>query len=122
MSVSARVCGKTPSSRPVRNTIGNSRPFAACIVISVTNDDSGSSVSMSLISAMFDEEVVDRRAGLRVRLELARDADELLEVLDARAAVGRLVGLQLAQVARLFHHRDEQVADARTTAPSRAGR
>ncbi len=33
-------------------TIGNSRPLAACIVIRVTYDDSGSSVSRSLTSAM----------------------------------------------------------------------
>ena len=31
-----RKCGKTPSSRPVRNTTGNSSPFAVCSVIRVT--------------------------------------------------------------------------------------
>ena len=29
------MCGKIPSSRPVRNTTGNSSPFAVCSVISV---------------------------------------------------------------------------------------
>src|SRR3954454_17268897 len=35
-SPSARMCGKTPSSQPVQNTTGYSRPFAVCTVISVT--------------------------------------------------------------------------------------
>ena len=35
------MCGKTPSSRPVRNTTGNSRPFALCSVIIVTTSPSG---------------------------------------------------------------------------------
>ena len=35
-SPSDRRCGKTPSSRPVRNTTGNSRPLAVCNVIKVT--------------------------------------------------------------------------------------
>ncbi len=43
--------------------------------------------------------------------ELTRDADQLLQVLDARARVVRVVGLQFAHVARLFHHRDEQIGD-----------
>src|SRR6476469_652955 len=35
-SPSARMCGKMPSSQPVQNTTGYSRPFAVCNVISVT--------------------------------------------------------------------------------------
>ena len=41
-SPSARMCGKTPSSQPVQNTTGNSRPFAVCKVISVTTPSSES--------------------------------------------------------------------------------
>ena len=35
-SLAARECGNKPSSSPTTNTTGNSSPFAACTVISVT--------------------------------------------------------------------------------------
>jgi hypothetical protein len=41
----ARMCGKTPSSMPVRNTTGNSRPLAVWRVISVITPDPSSSSS-----------------------------------------------------------------------------
>ena len=48
----ARMCGNTPSSQPVRNTTGNSRPFAVCRVISVTMPASSSGIeSASATSA-----------------------------------------------------------------------
>ena len=112
MSVSARVCGKTPSSRPVRNTIGNSRPLAACIVISVTNDASGSSVSRSLTSAMFARKSSSEPAVLRIRLRTRGRRRSALAGSRCGARPSLVSSaLQLAQVARLFHHRDQQVGD-----------
>ena len=46
-----RLCGNKPSSKPPKNTIGNSRPFAACNVINVTLDSSCSKESTSFTSA-----------------------------------------------------------------------
>ena len=46
-SSSARECGNTPSSIPMMNTIGNSRPLALCIVISVTRPSSSRMPSAS---------------------------------------------------------------------------
>ena len=111
MSVSARVCGKTPSSRPVRKTIGNSRPLAACIVMSVTNDASGSSASRSLTSAMLARKSSSELpfSGFASNSR-ATPTSSCRFSMRARAVVG-FVGLQFAQVARLFHHRDEQVGD-----------
>ena len=74
------MCGKTPSSRPVRKTTGNSRPLAVCSVISVTTPPVPVGVG-DLVGVGHQrdplEEVGDRavRVGL---LELARDRDELL--------------------------------------------
>ena len=51
-SSSARLCGKTPSSRPAMNTTGNSRPLAAWSVISVTASASPSYASWSATSAV----------------------------------------------------------------------
>ena len=47
---STAMCGNTPSSRPVRNTTGNSRPFALCSVINVTTSSASASRSVSEIS------------------------------------------------------------------------
>ena len=62
------MCGNTPSSMPVRNTTGNSRPLAVCNVISVTalwslpSSLSAASVSMSVTS-----EIASRNAWIRGR-------------------------------------------------------
>ena len=47
-SLMQRFEGNSPSSRPTRNTFGNSRPLAACIVIMTTASASGSYCSMSV--------------------------------------------------------------------------
>ncbi len=49
--IKVRLCGNNPSSKPPKNTIGNSRPFAACNVINVTLDSSCSKESTSFTSA-----------------------------------------------------------------------
>ena len=48
----ARECGNTPSSMPMMNTIGNSRPLALWSVISVTRPSSSRSASASASSAI----------------------------------------------------------------------
>ncbi len=47
-----RECGNTPSSRPVRNTTGNSSPLAECSVIRVTPPADASSSSVSATRAI----------------------------------------------------------------------
>ena len=97
-----RRCGKTPSSRPVRNTTGNSRPFAVCSVISVTTPSASASASgIWSASATSDdplEEVRERRrSGVPACLgELAGHAPELLEVLDPRLVL-RVVARRAAR-------------------------
>ena len=54
-----------------------------------------------------------KRRFLVVRFVLAGNADEFLQVLQACASVVRILALQLAKVAGLFHHRDEQVGDVK---------
>ena len=48
-----------------------------------------------------------------MRVVLARDLDELLEVLDAALRLDRALGLERVEVARLAQHLLEQVADRR---------
>ena len=96
-SPSERMCGKTPSSSPVRNTTGNSSPLAVCSVIE--RDDAvalvGHGVGIGHQGDLLEErrqraarEVVRLGSGFLVRHracadhELARHGDELGEVLD----------------------------------------
>ena len=116
------MCGKIPSSSPVRNTTGNSRPFALCSVISVTIESSAPSPSMSVTSEIASRNactrasplggsghLVDARdrderggvAGVQVLVELPRDTDELGQVLDAALRLDRALGLELGEVAGL---------------------
>ena len=46
-----------------------------------------------------------------VRVELARDLDELLQVLEAPLGLDRALGLERVDVARLVEQRLQQVAD-----------
>ena len=56
------------------------------------------------------KEVIER-TGVLARLVLLGNADEFLHVFEARFTVVGFIGLQLAQVARFFHDRDEQIGD-----------
>ena len=124
----------------MRNTTGNSRPFAECSVISVTVLWSGSVSSMSVTS-----EIASRNACTRSRpcgtssvvvaladaadrdepaelalvdlvVELARGADELLQVLDPALRLDRPLGLELGEVAALREHRLERARRRRSAA------
>ena len=115
------MCGKIPSSSPVRNTTGNSRPFAVCSVISVTErvvavslvhvgderdrleerlhaGQARAAARVGLVDAG-DRDERGRVAGVEVRVELAGDADELGQVLDAALRLDRALGLELGEVA-----------------------
>ena len=60
------MCGNTPSSMPVRNTTGNSSPFAVCSVISVTALCSAASLGIGGV------QVGDQRDRLEERLDPRR--------------------------------------------------
>ena len=115
-SASARRCGKTPSSSPVRNTTGNSRPLAVWRVIGrprrgrqvasapSLNASSGTSSASATSETPSRKSVSVPSGGL---LELTGDGDELGEVLDP-ALVLRVAALgQLGQVAGLLQDRLE---------------
>ena len=83
------------------NTIGNSRPFALWSVISVTRPSSSRSPSASASSAICWRNVSTVRSSPPpgCDVELARDADELLEVLDPPLRLDRPLGLERVEVA-----------------------
>ena len=56
------------------------------------------------------EEIVERTRVL-LAFELLGDAHELLKVLEPRLGIGGVFALQFADVAGLFHHGDQEVAD-----------
>ena len=109
--MSARLCGKTPSSRPVRKTLENSRPLALCSVISVTYDASSSSESRSLTSAMLARKPASDGSSSFASYSRATPTSSCRFSKRARASCVSSA-LQLAHVARIFHHGDEQIGDA----------
>ena len=116
------MCGKVPSSMPVRKTTGNSRPLAVCSVISVTTPRpclAPPSLS-GISSASATSETCSRKSSrlttspVSARLvELAGDGDELGEVLDPGLVLRVVAGPQLGEVAGLLEHRLEQVGRRR---------
>ena len=118
------MCGKTPSSMPVRNTTGNSSPFAVCRVISVTTPACSSSGSSGIWSVSATSATRSRKSGrpgatvpastsdgsadgpaTRVVGELAGHGDELGEVLDPGLVLRVVGGLELREVAGALQHR-----------------
>ena len=119
------MCGKTPSSSPVRKTTGNSSPFAVCSVISVTTPVSSPSWS-GIWSESATSATRSRNSGTpgaagvrsagsadgggdRLVGELAGHRDELGEVLDPGLVLRVVAGLELGEVAAagqglLEHH------------------
>ena len=119
----------------MRNTTGNSRPFAECSVISVTELTSG----IVLVEVGDERDRFEERlhavealgaadasspwptppiatspcevALVDLLVELARRADELLQVLDAALRLDRAFGFELGEVAALRQHRFERGAD-----------
>src|SRR4051794_2257525 len=100
-----------PSSQPIMNTIGYSRPFALWRVISVTRPSSSRRVSASATSAICWRKASSVSAPSSARASNSRDLDELLEVLDAPLRLDRPLGLERVDVARLAEDRLEEVAD-----------
>ena len=93
------------------NTIGYSRPFALCSVISVTSPSSSVRESASATSAICCRKTSSVSSPLgRARVELAPDLHELLEVLDPALRLDRPFCLERLDVARLREHRLEQIA------------
>ena len=105
-----RECGKIPSSIPIRNTARNSSPFALWIVISVTSD---SLVGERVLVGDERDLLQERRQRrlLPLGAELARDADELLEVLDPAARLDRALGLERLERAAACEHRLDQLVE-----------
>ncbi len=107
------MCGKTPSSMPVRKTVGNSRPLAVCSVMSVMTPVPSPPSSLSGIWSESATRATCSRNSASVPglvlaallLELERDGGEFLQVLDA-GLVLRVGGrLQFGEIARLLQHR-----------------
>ena len=104
-----------------------SRPLALWSVIRVTMLSSSLSSSCSVIRRDLLEELLERRdlalaLELAVGVELAGDADQLLEVLDPALGLDRALRLERLDVAGLVQHRLEQLGDAaRASRPARAG-
>ena len=93
-------------------TIGYSRPLALCSVISVTRPSSSRArVGVGDERDLLQEDVEAVLVGLGGGVELARDLDELLQVLEAALGLDRALGLERVEVARLVQQRLEQVAD-----------
>ena len=106
-------------------TIGNSRPFALWSVISVTRPSSSRIASASASSAIcWRNSATPASSPAAGRVVLARDADELLEVLDPALRLDRPLGLERVEVAGLAQRLLEHLADrarprrARGAAPS----
>ncbi len=101
------MCGKTPSSMPVKKMTGNSRPLAVCSVINVTTPPSSAASGIwSLVGDKGDllHEVSQRAVGGSL-LELVGNRLELAKVLDPRLVLRVMGRLQLGQVAGLLEHR-----------------
>ena len=79
--------GSSPSSQPTRNTTGNSRPFAACRVSSVTASARGSSASTSAPVASCLQERA-RRSSPHRWASGSQQVDGRPDVLRARRRVG----------------------------------
>ena len=107
-------CGNTPSSAPMRNTTGNSRPFAECSVISTTWSSTSPSGSSSVSAT---SETCSRNSSTRVN-SLGR-TDQLVEVLDAPGRLDGVLGLQLGEVAGALERGLEQVGRA-AASPARS--
>ena len=117
-------------------TIGNSSPFAACIVISQTLRFAGAGLLVGLGQQRQPiDEAAERRLGF-ARLVLARGRDELHQVLDPLVGLFAVLVAQILQVAGLIEHladrdrdrfpaRDfreagDQIAEALAATPPRA--
>ena len=108
---------------PITKTALNSRPFALCSVISVTRPGAalgGQRIGIGRQRDLLQE--ARERGLLGARGVLARDADELLEVLDAARGLDRALGLERLDHARAGEQRLEQLADRRARRPGRAAR
>ena len=105
------MCGKTPSSMPVRNTTGNSRPLAVCRVMSVMTPVDSVVVVGDLVGVGDQrdplQELGERTGFLLAPLlfELQGHSREFLEVLDAGLVLGVGGRLQLGEVAGAFQYR-----------------
>ena len=113
-----RRCGKTPSSMPVRNTTGNSRPLAVCRVISVTTPPPSPSAS-GIWSASATSATCSRNSQraspsrARPRSNSRATADQLAEVLHA--------GLVLRVAGRLRARRGSRVRSSTASSTSAGG-
>ena len=107
----ARECGNSPSSMPATTTIGNSRPLAACIVISHTRASCAPSASSASDSS--DSRSTNPPSdGSVSRVSYSRrGGDQFHQVLDARLGFLAALVAQLLQVAAIGRAR----AAARTT-------
>ncbi len=98
------MCGKTPSSQPIMNTASYSRPLALWSVISVHRLSSVLQRVLVRVQRDLGQELLQRpRVALALQLavgvELAGDADQLLEVLDPPLGLDRPLGLERLEVA-----------------------
>ena len=119
------MCGNTPSSSPVRNTTGNSRPLAVCSVISVTTPlvvlTVRDLVGVGDQRDPLQEAVQSGALGVhRRRFELARDGDQLPQVLHPSLVLRVIRRCQLGQVAGALQHRLEDRRRPLTVGDQRA--
>ena len=92
---SVRECGNNPSSSPIRNTSGNSRPLAACSVISVI-----ARVLVVIVGIADQRGVVEKLAErLAAIARIHGRVHQLAQVLDAGQRLGRVLLLQQLDVA-----------------------
>ena len=110
------MCGNTPSSQPIMNTASYSRPLALWRVISVHRLSSVRSASWSVYREIWARNSSSGRdvalaLELAVGVELAGDADQLLEVLDPPLGLDRPLRLERVEVAALGEDRLEQLGD-----------
>ncbi len=123
------MCGNMPSSHPVTNTIGNSRPFAVCNVIIVTTPDPSSGDAVRVGHQRHALQELGQHAGvghvlvLKLGILLAQrrgvgrvdavfvcDADQFVEVVKPRQILGITRRLELAAVSGAFEDGLDQVA------------
>ena len=91
---------------------GNSRPFAVCSVISVTTPRSScSSSSASETSESSCRKRAEIARAVVARVELARDADQLVEVLEPAPCLDRPLLAQRLAVAGVVERALEQLGD-----------
>ena len=101
-----------PSSIPIMNTIGNSRPLALCIVISVTQALVVADRVRVGDQRRLLQELAERAAVLgRVHVELAGRGDQLVEVLEPALGLDRPLGPQRVPVPGLVQQLVEQLRD-----------